>query len=57
MDFNFQIVPIYGFSAGIIYYNPNIDQRYNDLEDVDEDEYFERITLMFFVFAVHITWF
>jgi hypothetical protein len=57
MDFNLQFVPVYGISFGVIYYNPNIDQRYNNLEDVDSDEYFERITLMFGIFAIHITWF
>jgi len=57
MDLNFQIVPVYGLSIGIIYYNPNIDQRYNQLPDVDAEDYYERITVMFVFFAIHITWF
>ena len=57
MDLNFQIVPVYGLSIGVIYYNPNIDQRYNQLPDVDAEDYYERITIMFVFFAIHITWF
>jgi hypothetical protein len=57
MDFNFQIVPVHGLSLGVIYYNPNIDQRFNNLPDVEEEDYFERITFMFLIFGIHITWF
>lgn len=57
MDLNFQIVPIHGLSVGVIYYNPNIDQRFNNLPDVDEEDYFERITIMFLIFGIHVTWF
>ena len=51
---NIQLVPIYGLSVGILYYNPNLEP---DPEDVKEDEFYEQITFMFCVFGIHITWF
>jgi len=52
--FNIQLIPIYGFSAGILYYNPNLEP---DLEPVDEDEYYEQLSIMILFFGFNITWF
>lgn len=51
---NIQLVPIYGFSFGILYYNPNLEP---DPENVDAEEYYEQLTFMFLFFGIHITWF
>jgi len=51
---NIQLVPIYGLSIGILYYNPNLEP---DPEDLEEDEFYEQITFMFCVCGIHITWF
>ncbi len=51
---NIQLVPIYGFSLGILYYNPNLEP---DIENVDPEDYYDQITFIFFVFGIHITWF
>lgn len=47
-----QAIPLYGLAVGILYYNPNLEP---DLEPVDEDDYFEQITIMFLFFGIHIT--
>ena len=53
MGFDFQIIPIYGISAGILYYNPNLEP---DNDPVDHDEFYHQLTVMFFIFGFHITW-
>ncbi len=52
--FNIQIVPIYGCSLGILYYNPNLEP---DFENVDEDDFFEQVTILLIFFGLHITWY
>ena len=52
--FNIQIIPIYGISMGILYYNPNLEP---DLENVESEEYYEQITVMILFFGFHITWY
>jgi len=51
--FNIQFIPVYGVSAGILYYNPNLEP---DSENVDPDDFYEQLTVMFFFFGFHITW-
>jgi Na+-transporting NADH:ubiquinone oxidoreductase subunit NqrC len=51
--FNIQIIPVYGFGLGILYYNPNLEP---DLDPVSTEEYYEQITVMLFFFGFHITW-
>lgn len=57
MQFDLQFVPVYGCSLGVFYYDPNLEQRMNGLEDVEEDEFFRRITITLFIIGIHITWF
>jgi len=45
---------MYGTAFGFLYYNPNLEP---DLDDVDEEDYFEQITIMLLFFGLHITWF
>ena len=52
--FTIQIIPVYGFGLGILYYNPNLEP---DLDPVSLEEYYEQITVMLFFFGFHITWF
>lgn len=47
-----QLIPIYGLSLGLLYYDPNLEP---DSDPVEEDEYFQQITLMFLFFGIHIT--
>ena len=47
-----QIIPIYGFSARVLYYDPKIDPN---IEEVDEEDFFQQITIMFLIFGIHIT--
>lgn len=47
-----QIIPIYGLSAGVLYYNPNLEP---DQDDVDQDDFYHQITIMFLLFGLHIT--
>jgi len=47
-----QAIPLYGLAVGFLYYNPNLEP---DLDSVDEDDYFEQITIMFLFFGIHIT--
>lgn len=51
---NIQLIPIYGTAFGFLYYNPNLEP---DLDNVDEEDYFEQITIMLLFFGFHITWF
>jgi hypothetical protein len=51
-NLNIQIVPIYGVSVGIIYYDPNLEP---DLEDVEPEEFYSQVTLMFLFFGLHLT--
>lgn len=57
MQFDLQIVPVYGLSLGFFYYDPNLEQKMNGLDDVDEDEFYRRITITLFIIGIHITWF
>ena len=52
LNFNFQIIPIYGLSIGLLYYDPNLEP---DLETVDPDEFYSQITVMALFFGFHIT--
>jgi hypothetical protein len=51
-NLNIQIVPIYGLSVGVIYYDPNLEP---DMEDVEPEEFYSQITMMFFFFGLHLT--
>jgi hypothetical protein len=48
---NIQFIPIYGISAGILYYDPSLEPD----TEYDEENFYRQITLMFFLFGVHIT--
>lgn len=50
---NMQIIPLYGLSAGVLYYNPNLEPNQ---EDVDPEDMYHQITIMFFALAIHITY-
>lgn len=54
IHFNIQFIPLYGLAMGLLYYNPNLEP---DIEDVESDDFYEQLTLMFLFFGVHITWF
>ncbi len=54
INFNIQFIPIYGISAGLLYYNPNLEP---DEEDVEPELFYEQITVMLLFFGIHITWF
>ena len=49
---NIQFIPIYGCSLGVIYYNPNLEP---DSDPVDDDDYYDQITIMLVFFGIHIT--
>jgi hypothetical protein len=49
---NIQLIPIYGLSAGILYYDPNLEP---DVESVEPEDYYHEITLMLLLFGLHIT--
>ena len=51
-NLNIQIIPIYGLSVGVIYYDPNLEP---DMEDVEPEEFYSQITMMFFFFGLHLT--
>ena len=53
MGIDLQIIPIYGLSFGVLYYNPNLEP---DSEQVDEEDFYHQLTIMFLVFGFHITW-
>lgn len=52
LNFNFQIIPLYGLSIGILYYDPNLEP---DIEKVDPEDFYSQITLMALIFGIHIT--
>lgn len=47
-----QFIPVRGFAVGLLHYNPRQEP---DIDFVDDDDYYEQYTLMFFLFAIHIT--
>jgi hypothetical protein len=49
---NIQLIPIYGLSAGVLYYDPNLEP---DVESVEPEDYYQQITLMLLLFGLHIT--
>ena len=51
--FHLQIIPIYGISLGVLYYNPNLEPNTNKVE---EEEFYEQLTVMFLIFGIHLTW-
>lgn len=52
--FNIQLIPVYGISLGILYYNPNLEP---DLDNVASEDFYEQVTVMLLFFGFHITWF
>lgn len=52
LNFNFQIIPLYGLSIGLLYYDPNLEP---DIEKVDPEDFYSQITLMALIFGIHIT--
>jgi len=50
---HFQIIPIYGFAIGLLYYNPNLEPNQNQI--VDDENYYEQITIMLVLIGLHIT--
>ena len=53
MGIDLQIIPIYGLSFGVLYYNPNLEP---DSEQVEEEDFYHQLTIMFLIFGFHITW-
>jgi hypothetical protein len=51
--FHLQIIPIYGLSLGILYYNPNLEPISTKVND---DDFYEQLTAMFLIFGLHLTW-
>lgn len=49
---HFQLVQSYGLAFGMLFYSPNLEP---DTDEIDEDEYFERLTFLFGFFALLIT--
>jgi hypothetical protein len=47
-----QLVPTYGLALGYLYYNPLQEP---DTDEIDEDDYFERHTLLLTLFALIVT--
>ena len=56
MQFDLQIVPVYGLSLGFFYYDPNLEQKMNGLENVDEDEFYVKNTSVFYYWNSY-SWF
>ena len=52
LNFNFQIIPLYGLSIGLLYYDPNLEP---DMDKVDPDDFYSQITIMALIFGIHIT--
>jgi hypothetical protein len=46
-----QLIPIYGLSLGVLYYDPNLEPD----QEEEVEEYFQQITVMFIFFGIHIT--
>ena len=53
MGVDVQFIPIYGFAAGVLYYNPNLEP---DQPDVNPDDFYHQLTIMFLIVGIHITW-
>lgn len=53
MGLDVQLIPIYGFALGVLYYNPNLEP---DLPDVKPEDFYHQLTITFFIFGIHITW-
>jgi hypothetical protein len=49
---HFQFVPTYGFALGYLFYNPLQEP---DTDEIDEDDYYERHTLLLTLFALIVT--
>lgn len=47
-----QFVPSYGLALGYLYYSPLLEP---DTDEIDEDEMFERHTLILGIFALIVT--
>jgi hypothetical protein len=52
LNFNFQIIPLYGLSIGLLYYDPNLEP---DMDKVDPEDFYSQITIMALIFGIHIT--
>lgn len=46
-----QLIPIYGLSLGVLYYDPNLEPD----QEEEVEEFFQQITIMFVFFGIHIT--
>ena len=53
MGLDVQLIPIYGCAAGVLYYNPNLEP---DQPNVDDNDMYHQLTIMFLIFGIHITW-
>ena len=51
-NLNFQIIPIYGLSVGVLYYDPNLEP---DSDEVGPDEFYQQITFMCLLAGLHVT--
>ncbi len=47
-----QLVPAYGFGLGYLYYNPLLEP---DTDEIDEEDYFERHTVLITFFALIVS--
>jgi hypothetical protein len=48
--FNIQPIPVYGFAAGVIYYDPSLEP-----DGYDEDDMYHQFNILMFVFGIQIT--
>ena len=53
MGLDVQLIQIYGLACGVLYYNPNLEP---DKPDVNEEDMYHQVTIMFLIFGIHITW-
>lgn len=51
-NLHFQLAPLYGLAAGYVFYAPTHEP---DVEEIDEDEDYQRHQLMFIFFALIVT--
>jgi hypothetical protein len=49
---HFQFVPTYGLALGYLFYNPLQEP---DADEIDEEDYFERHTVLLTLFALIVT--
>lgn len=49
---HFQFVPTYGLALGYLFYNPLQEP---DTDELDEEDYFERHTVLLTLFALIVT--